>query len=53
VLTVPIPILTAQGDIRFPQPGFNRELGIYCDPSAPEICKLDLEEAKEIITQAH
>jgi hypothetical protein len=53
ILTVPIPILTPQGDIRIPHPGFNPELEIYCAHSAPPIKTLDIEQALKILEAAH
>jgi len=53
ILTVPIPILTHQEDIRFPRPGFNSELGIYCALNAPAIQLLHIEQAIAIFEAAH
>jgi hypothetical protein len=53
ILTVPIPILTSQGDIRYPRPGFNSELGIYCALSAPAIQLLPIEKAVAVLDDAH
>jgi hypothetical protein len=53
ILTVPIPILTPQGDIRLPQPGFNSDLGIYCALNAPPVQSLDIEQALKVIEAAH
>ena len=53
ILSVPLPILTPQGDIRIPQPGFNPELGIYCASNTPTIQPLDIEQALEILEAAH
>jgi hypothetical protein len=53
ILTVPIPIRTPQGDIIFPKPGFNPELGIYCVPDLPPIRLCSLEEARAIIERLY
>ena len=53
ILTVPIPILSPQGDIRLPHPGFNSELGIYSALNAPPIQLLDIEQALKILEDAH
>jgi hypothetical protein len=53
ILTVPIPILTPQGDIRLPLPGFNRDLGIYCDVNAPALQPLDIDQARKVLEMAH
>ena len=53
ILTVSIPILTPKGDIRFPRPGFNSELGIYCALNAPPVRLLDIEQAISVFDAAH
>ncbi len=53
ILDVPIPIRTKSGKIIFPKPGFNRELGIYCSPDAPELTRMPLEEAVATLETAH
>jgi hypothetical protein len=53
ILPVPIPMLLPNGDIRVPQPGYNKDLEIYCALNAPPIELLDIEEALEILRQAH
>ena len=53
IITVPIPILTADGDIRFPRPGFNSDLDVYCARNCPALVKLDIEQALKILEDAH
>jgi hypothetical protein len=53
ILTVPILILTPEGDIRIPRPGFNADLKIYCALDAPAIQSLEIEQAIEILEAAH
>jgi hypothetical protein len=53
ILDVPIPIRTANGDIVFPKPGLNRQLGIYCAPEHPKIVTLPVEKARQILEEAH
>jgi hypothetical protein len=53
ILTVPIPFLTPQGDIRIPHPGFNPELGIYCASNTSPVQSLDIEQALKILEAAH
>jgi hypothetical protein len=52
ILDVPTPIRKPDGEIIFPKPGFNRSLGIYCDPRAPEITEMPLDQAIEVIEKA-
>ena len=53
ILDVPIPIRTKTKEIVFPKPGFNRELGIYCAPDAPQFAEMSLEEAIGVLEEAH
>ncbi len=53
ILPVPVPILTAQGDIRVPRPGFNPDLGIYCALDAPTVRVMDIDEAKDVLEAVH
>jgi Domain of unknown function (DUF3854) len=52
ILDVPIPIRKPNGEIVFPKLGFNPSFGIYCDPGAPEIKEMPIEQAAEVIEQA-
>ena len=52
ILDVPIPIKLANGKVITPDPGFNRKLGIYCDPSCPKIVPMELEDAKNVLEEA-
>lgn len=49
ILDVTIPIKKRDGTVITPVRGFNRSLGIYCNPSSPEIVKMNLEEARKVI----
>jgi hypothetical protein len=53
IIDVPIPIRTKNNEIVFPEPGFNKELGIYLNPHAPVLCDMPLEKAFEILEKAH
>jgi hypothetical protein len=53
IVDVAIPVLTEKGDVVFPQPGFNKDLRIYCSPSSPPMKLLSLGEALSIIERAH
>src|SRR5580704_12206025 len=52
ILDVPIPLKKQDGSVITPLPGFNRKLGIYCNPNAPKIDKLPLDQAKEVLDKA-
>jgi hypothetical protein len=49
ILDVPIPIRTRNGTIVRPVHGFNKSLGIYCNPNSPRIKPLPLEDARKIL----
>jgi hypothetical protein len=51
ILDVPIPLKKSDGKVMTPAPGFNRKIGIYCNPSAPPITTLSLEKAKEVLEE--
>jgi hypothetical protein len=53
LLDVPIPIRKANGDIVYPKPGINPELGIYCDPLCSQLKLYPIEKAKEILAEAY
>jgi hypothetical protein len=53
ILDVPIPIRTRDGDIIFPKPGFNRNLGLYVAPNAPQLLEMSRDEALAILEEAH
>jgi hypothetical protein len=53
ILPVGVPILTAQGDIRLPGPGFNPDLDIYCALNTPAVKELEIEQAKAVLEAAH
>ena len=48
ILDIPIPI-ARNGAIIYPLPGYNKELDLYCDPRAPKIEEISLEQAKDVI----
>jgi hypothetical protein len=51
ILDVPIPIRTISGQIVYPEPGYNKQLQLYCDPGAPQIQKMDQTEAVAVINE--
>jgi hypothetical protein len=53
ILDVAIPIRTRNGDIVFPAPGFNRELGLYLAQDAPIFAELSLDEAIATLEAAY
>jgi hypothetical protein len=52
ILDIPIPILTSEGVV-YPQPGYNPKLAIFCNPDAPKIKRIDLNNAKIAIEELH
>jgi hypothetical protein len=53
ILPVAVPILTPGGHIRLPQPGYNKDLEIYCALNAPKIQLLDIDQAQKVLKTAH
>ena len=53
ILDVGIPIRGRNGEIIFPKPGFNRELGLYVEPDAPQLTVMSLNEAITVLEEAH
>jgi hypothetical protein len=53
ILDVAIPIRDSKGDIRFPKPGFNRDLGLYVATDAPQLSEMSRDQAIAILEQAH
>jgi hypothetical protein len=53
ILDVAIPIRDSRGDIRFPKPGFNRDVGVYVAPDAPQLLEMSCDQAVEILSAAH
>lgn len=53
ILDVPIPVLMPGGEIFYPQPGYNKDLEIYCDPAAPVVQELSLDRALEVIKEVY
>ena len=51
ILDVIIPIRKPNGTIITPKEGFNRSLGIYCNPNAPKIHPMSLKDAKDVIEE--
>jgi hypothetical protein len=49
ILDVAIPIRTIQGDIIYPQVGYNKSLQLYCDSRSPTVKKLEHQRALDII----
>jgi hypothetical protein len=48
ILDVIVPV-KVRNEIKTLRHGFNADQGIYCDPTAPVIVRMDLEEAKRIL----
>jgi hypothetical protein len=53
ILPIPVPILTPNGDIRLPRPGYNKDLEIYCALNSPSLRLLEIEEALKVLRKAH
>jgi len=53
ILDVAIPVYSKSGEIVFPRPGFNRDLGIYVSPDTPKLLKMSADEAIAILNEAH
>jgi hypothetical protein len=49
ILDVTIPIKKQDGTVITPVRGFNRNLGIYCNPRSPEILPMELDKARETL----
>ena len=52
ILDVPIPI-PFQGGIVLPRMGYDERFQSYCDPNAPAIVKMTLDEAKRWLSEVH
>jgi hypothetical protein len=46
---IPIPIRRKDGSIVRPAPGFNKSLGIYCNPHSPRIKRMTIKDARDVI----
>lgn len=54
ILDIPVPIKLYSGDVIYPEPGFNRELGIYCANNCPSLDLMSPQEAIEVLnSKAH
>jgi hypothetical protein len=53
ILDVPIPVRTIQGDIVTPKAGFNRDLGIFCNPKIPTLKQMPIEQARELLQKTY
>jgi hypothetical protein len=53
ILDVPIPIRVKDGRYIYPKPGYNPDLGVYCNPNAPEVKSIGVEEAKKVIEEVY
>jgi hypothetical protein len=51
IVDVAILIKKKDGTVITPEHGFNRQLGIYCNPRSPRISKIPLEKAKEVLSE--
>jgi hypothetical protein len=49
ILDVAVPIRTINGDIIYPELGYNKSLQLYCDSHAPVVEELDHQRALDII----
>ena len=53
ILDLPLPIRLENGDIAYPELGYDPRFRIYTDPSAPPIRPMALDEALRWIREAH
>ena len=51
IIDVAIPIKKQDGSVITPKRGFNRKLGIYCNPQSPQISEISLKRAKEVLDE--
>ena len=49
ILDVIIPFRTTKGDIIYPQPGYNKDLRLYCALHAPKVEEMSRDRALEVI----
>lgn len=53
ILDLPLPIRLDDGNIAYPQPGYDPRFRIYTDPTAPAIKPMSADEATHWIREAH
>ncbi|MFZ4766766.1 MAG: bifunctional DNA primase/polymerase, partial [Roseimicrobium sp.] len=53
ILDLPLPIRMADGDIVYPQLGYDARFRIYTDPTSPKITPMSRDEAEHWLREAH
>jgi DNA polymerase-1 len=53
ILDLPLPIRLPDGDIAYPQPGYDARFRIYTDPTSPKITPMSRDEAQHWLREAH